>query len=104
MSGPRIAVVGTGWWSIEHHIPSLLATSDAELVALVDPNAAKLARVAERYGIDRVHLDATELIAAGDLDGVIIATPHATHYDLAAQALDAGLHVLVEKPMVLHGD
>ncbi len=47
----RIAVIGAGWWATEVHIPALLANPDAELVALVDTNPAKLASAMQHYGV-----------------------------------------------------
>ncbi|HET7567855.1 MAG TPA: Gfo/Idh/MocA family oxidoreductase [Gaiellaceae bacterium] len=98
---PRIGVVGTGWWSIEHHVPSLLGYEGAELAALADTNPEKLARVASHFGVERTFADAEELFVSGLVDGVMIAVPHAHHYPLARAALDAGLHVFLEKPMTL---
>ena len=98
---PRIAVVGTGWWATQHHLPSLSEYEGAELTALADPNEKKLQAAADRFGVDTTFADPHELFSAGVADGVVIAVPHAYHYELAKSALEAGLHVLVEKPMVL---
>jgi predicted dehydrogenase len=101
MERPRIAVVGTGWWATSHHIPSLLAHPGAELVAVVDRDRGRLSAVLDHYELARGFADLDELVSAGIADAVIIATPHDTHYPLARRALDAGLHVLVEKPMTV---
>jgi predicted dehydrogenase len=95
---PRIAVVGTGWWSANHHIPSLASYDGADLIALCDPQRERADQLASEHGVPAVVGDLDELL---DLrpDGVVIATPHVTHHELAARALDAGVHVLVEKPM-----
>ena len=98
---PRIAVVGTGWWATQFHIPSLVGYEAADLVALADPDPAKLTTAAERYGVETTYADPYELFKAGIAEGVVIAVPHAYHYELAKAALEAGLHVLIEKPMVL---
>lgn len=100
-SPPRIAVVGTGWWATQFHIPSLADYEGADLVALADTDESKLRAAAERYGVDTTYADPAELYASGTVDGVVIAVPHVHHHPLAKAALDAGLHVLVEKPMVL---
>jgi predicted dehydrogenase len=101
MAAPRIGVIGTGWWATQFHLPGLEAYDGAELVALADPDAGKLAAAAERFGVTRTYGDPNELIASGDVDGVMVVVPHAYHYELARAALEAGLHVFVEKPMVL---
>lgn len=98
----RIAVVGTGWWSTYTHIPGLQANPDAELVAICDADAARLAAAASAYGIARSYTSCAEMLERERPDGVVIATPHATHYELARQCLLAGAHVMLEKPMTLH--
>ena len=98
----RIAVIGAGWWSTYTHIPALLANPSAELVALCDANDQRLQAAAQAYGIERTYADHRAMLANEELDGIVIATPHATHYQLAKDSLARGLHVLVEKPMVLY--
>jgi predicted dehydrogenase len=98
---PRIGVVGTGWWATHHHIPGLLGYDGVELAALADTDEAKLGAVAAHFGIERTFADPQALFTSGLVDGVMIVVPHAYHYPLARAALDAGLHVFVEKPMVL---
>lgn len=97
----RIGVVGTGWWSTQHHIPSLKGYERADLVALADPDEGKLRAAAVAYDVSRTYLDYRELLSCDDIDGVVIAVPHAFHFDIASGALEAGKHVMVEKPMVL---
>ena len=101
MARVRIGVVGTGWWSTQSHIPGLLEYEHADVVALADPDPVNLSRAAERYGVARTYASHLELLEAGDLDGVVVAVPHTYHYEIARDALDAGMGVLVEKPMVL---
>lgn len=97
---PRIGVIGTGWWATQFHIPGLAGYDGAELVALADPDARKLAAAAAGHDVARF-ADAGELCRSGLVDGVVIAVPHAHHHAVARAALEAGVHVLVEKPMVL---
>ena len=101
MRKARVGVIGTGWWATQEHIPSLKRYEKADLVCLADPNPAKVAKAAEYYDVDRTYEDYRDLLSAGQVEGVVIAVPHAYHYEIARDALDAGLHVLVEKPMVL---
>jgi predicted dehydrogenase len=98
----RIAVIGAGWWSTYTHIPALLANPSAELVALCDANRARLQAAAHAYSVARTYADHQAMLANEALDGIVIATPHATHYQLAKDCLAHDLHVLVEKPMVLY--
>jgi predicted dehydrogenase len=97
----RVAVIGTGWWATTAHIPALRANPDAELVALCDRSQEALERTTAKYGAAATYTNCQAMLAAEKLDGVIIATNHNSHYELAKQCLEANVHVLLEKPMVL---
>lgn len=101
-SPARIAVIGSGWWATEHHIPALLEHPDAALVALCDADGAKAQATADAYGIPRAYAGVDDLLAHERLDGAIVVTNHATHYTVARTCLQAGLHILIEKPMTLY--
>lgn len=75
----------------------------AEIGAIVDVNEDNLRRAAEELGVDEsvCYTGEDEMYAEHDLDGVIIATPPAFHYDQILDAFDRGLHVLCEKPVVV---
>lgn len=94
----RIGVVGAGWWASVVHIPALAINPGADLVAICDPNPERATSAAEAVGA-RAYTDVAEMLAEAALDGIVIATPHSTHYAIAAQALRAGVNVLVEKPL-----
>jgi predicted dehydrogenase len=98
----RIAVIGTGWWSTYTHIPGLQANQAAKLVAVCDASGERLKAAAQAYGIERIYDDYHRMLAHEDLDGVVVATPHATHYQIARDCLARDLHVLIEKPMTLY--
>jgi predicted dehydrogenase len=95
-----IGVIGTGWWATQHHIPSLVSYERAELVALADPDADRLRAASDAFGV-HAHADYRRLLERDEVEGVVVAVPHAYHYEIVRDALDAGKHVLVEKPMVL---
>lgn len=105
MSAPaRIGVIGTGWWATQFHVPGLLGYEAAEVIALADPDADRLRAAGDAFGVERLYADHHELLDAADVDGVVVAVPHAHHYDIAAAALDAGKHVMLEKPMTLRSE
>lgn len=104
MTRARIGVIGTGWWATQFHLPGLVAYERAEVVALADPDPAKLRAAGDAFGIDRRFGDFHDLLAADDVDGVVIAVPHVHHHEIAAAALDAGKHVMLEKPMTLRSE
>ncbi|MYB24132.1 MAG: Gfo/Idh/MocA family oxidoreductase [Acidimicrobiia bacterium] len=97
----RVGVIGTGWWATRAHLPAIAANPDAELVAIADPNEANRNRAAEAFAPPSVYGDHREMLRTEQLDGVVVAVPHTRHFDIARDALQADLHVLVEKPMVL---
>jgi predicted dehydrogenase len=91
----KVGVVGLGYWG-----PNL-ARNFAELGALgalCDLDEGLRDRFAKRYPNARVYADYGELLADDSLEGIVIATPVATHYQLARRALAARKHALVEKP------
>jgi predicted dehydrogenase len=97
----RIAVIGTGWWSTFTHIPGLLDDPAADLVALCDADEERLRAAADRFGIARTYTDVGAMLRQERLDGAVIAVYHTAHYAVARACLDAGLHIMLEKPMVL---
>ena len=98
----RIGIIGAGWWATEYHIPGVLEHPQAELAAVCDSHAGRLEQAATAYNLKQTYLDYQEMLAAEQLDGAIIATPHATHYAIARDCLEKNLHVLIEKPMTLY--
>ena len=101
MTNPRIGVIGAGWWSTDHHMPSLRSYDKADFCAIAELKSAKLSKAADYFGIDLTFEDYKEMFATAKLDGVVIAVQHSYHYQIAKDALEAGLHVFVEKPMTL---
>lgn len=100
MKQARIGFIGAGWWATTSHIPLLNERSDVVLAAVSRRNPESLQKVQEAFPFEFATTDYHELLNQ-ELDGVIISTPHEVHYEQASVALNAGLHVLVEKPMTL---
>jgi predicted dehydrogenase len=95
-SPARIAVVGAGLIG-RRHIDAIVASRGAVLAAVVDPqDAAGAAALAQGVPLYR---DLDTLIAAGGLDGIVLATPNALHVAGGLACIVAGLPVLVEKPL-----
>jgi predicted dehydrogenase len=101
-SKARVAVIGTGWWATSVHIPGLQNNPDAELVALCDNDPHKLQAAAEAAGINHTYTDYRALLAGETLDGVVVVSANATHYEIVKACLAQDLHVMVEKPMTLY--
>ncbi|MEP7346280.1 MAG: Gfo/Idh/MocA family oxidoreductase [Gemmatimonadaceae bacterium] len=95
----RVGVLGAGAWATLAHIPGFLRDDRCELVAIADPQGALANSAAKAFGIPAVYATHAELLAREDIDLVDVCTPSATHFELAWQALEAGKHVLCEKPV-----
>ena len=97
----RVGLVGAGLVGQAEHAFYLWEERDRfAFVALADASASVREALHQRYGLAHVHPDIGGLLNCG-LDAVVIAAPDAFHPDLAVAALDAGLHVLCEKPLSL---
>jgi predicted dehydrogenase len=94
----RLGVVGYGYWG-PNIVRNFADVPGCQLVAVSDMRAERLALVRARFPTVKTYADPNELVADRRVDAVVIVTPVSTHYDLAMQALKAGKHVLVEKPL-----
>jgi predicted dehydrogenase len=96
---PRAVVVGTGF-GCRVHVPALRAAG-FDVVALVGRDPQKTARRAERAGIAHACASLEDAVAHDGIDAITIATPPHTHAELAIAAVEAGCHVLCEKPFAM---
>ena len=109
----RIAVCGAGWWSQGWHLPHLWRNEHAEIAAIVEPasrprsaisDLESVAELGKRYNTP-TFASVDELLSSGiQLDGVLVCTSHASHFEVGSKALAKGLHVLMEKPMTTDVD
>ena len=95
----RVGVLGAGAWAKFAHIPGYKRDPRCELVAIADPVIERAQEFADEFGIPSVYGSHAELIAREDIHLVDVCTPSATHFELSWAALDAGKHVLCEKPV-----
>jgi predicted dehydrogenase len=93
-----VAIIGHGYWG-PNLVRNFAELPDARVVAVSDRLAARLEPVALRYPTVRTTTDHRDLLRDPEVEAIAIATPVSTHYELARQALEAGKHVLVEKPL-----
>jgi predicted dehydrogenase len=100
MSAVRVAQVGIGQWgqNLVRNFADL-----ADLAWLCDVDEGRVMEFAGRFPSARPTTDVDDVLGDASVDAVVVATPVATHYELAKRALDAGKHVFVEKPPALHG-
>jgi predicted dehydrogenase len=103
MSVTTIGVIGCGYWG-----PNLLRNfaenEAARLHWICDLNARQLEAMGRRYPSATTTRDYKQMLADPELDAVVISTPVATHYSFAREALVAGKHVLIEKPLTANSN
>jgi predicted dehydrogenase len=99
----KVGVIGTGAIATLRHLPAYqacAAAGTAEIVAVTDVVEASARAAAERFGVPNAFTDYRDLLAL-PLDAVSICTPNSSHEPIALAALDAGMHVMCEKPLAL---
>ena len=92
-------IVGCGAITQAAHMPAWRHTKGVSIVSVCDQKIEVAKEIARRWGISKVYDDSSKMLQSEKLDFVDICTPPATHYKLSIEAMEAGLHVLVEKPM-----
>jgi predicted dehydrogenase len=95
----RVGVIGTSWFADGYHVPWLKSHPKAVVSAICGRNQVRAEEVAKKHAIPQVFSDFSAMIDKADLDAVVIIAPDDLHYPMTMCALDAGLHVLCEKPL-----
>jgi predicted dehydrogenase len=95
----RIGVIGAGRWANMAHLPAWKRDPRCKLVAVCDVDGELAAKAARAYEIPSSTGDAHELLANDDIDVIDVVTGDHSHFELTMAALEAGKHVLVEKPV-----
>jgi UDP-N-acetylglucosamine 3-dehydrogenase len=99
----KYGVIGCGAIGQRRHIPECIANPDSKLVALADPVAERVAELGKKYGAKH-YTDYKEMLKDKDVEAVVIAGPNSLHASQSIDALNAGKHVLCEKPMATSRD
>lgn len=95
----RIGVIGAGAIATLGHIPGFQRQPNIQVAAICDANVARAQNVATQFGIPAVYEDYHSLLAEADLDAISVAVPNVLHAPVTLAALEAGKHVLCEKPL-----
>jgi predicted dehydrogenase len=98
----RVGVIGLGMGRT--HIEGWRQHPQVDVVAIADADAARLQAVGDKFDIAARYTSAEAMLAAGRLDAVSVCTPNKFHKELTLAALDAGCHVLCEKPMAMNAE
>lgn len=98
----RIAVLGLGDWARRAYLPNIELMDDVELAAVCTRSKANMSAALESIQSEpRTYHDYADLLADGELDGVVVATAASSHREIAGTVLRAGFPVLCEKPLAL---
>ena len=97
----RLGVIGAGAWTVASHLPNLRRRVDEiDFVAVNNLDPKRLVSIQRRYGFQIASTDYREVLTAG-VDICVVASPARWHHEHARAALEAGAHVLVEKPFTI---
>ncbi len=97
----KVGIVGCGFIALGKHLPNLTAIEDVEVVAFCDIIKERAEKACAQFGAQdaAVYTDYRQVIARKDIDVVHVCTPNSTHAEITIAALQAGKHVMCEKPM-----
>lgn len=97
----KVAIIGCGGIANNKHMPSLAKIPEVQMVAFCDVDLEKAQEAAKKFGTEgaKVYSDYKELLKDGSTDVVHVCTPNKSHADISVAALEAGKHVMCEKPM-----
>src|SRR2546425_12490052 len=98
-----VGVIGCGYWGPKL-VRNFSRASASQVTTVCDVRYERAARVGAEYRVPRVTDQAEDLIAASDVQLVVVATPSVTHFDLARSAIERGKHVLVMKPLTTRAE
>jgi len=97
----RVAIVGTGGIANGKHMPALSKQPQVEMVAFCDIIEERAQKAAKQYGVEgaKVYTDYRQLLEDKSIDVVHVCTPNDSHAEISIAAMEAGKHVMCEKPM-----
>ena len=104
MEKVRIGIIGCGGIANGKHMPALSKIPQAEMVAFCDIVVERAEAAAKKYGVEgaKVYEDYKKLLEDKTIDVVHVLTPNRAHSFITVDALDAGKHVMCEKPMAIN--
>jgi predicted dehydrogenase len=97
----RTAVIGTSWWADGAHLPGLRSRPDVDVVALCGRSPERLAELAAKFDVPHTFTDYPRMLAEARPEVVVVLAPNHAHAPMTLAALEAGAHVICEKPLAL---
>jgi predicted dehydrogenase len=95
----NVGIIGAGGIAQKLHLPDIARTPSLRVTCLAGRKEQRLRTLAERFDVPRITTDYQTLLADDSIQGVIIATPHPLHVRYGLEALKAGKHILMQKPL-----
>jgi len=95
----NVGIIGTGGIATNQHMPALEKQPDVKILAVCDVNEESANKAAERFNVPHVFADYKKLLEMSEIDAVHVCTPNFLHMPPTVEALNAGKHVIVEKPI-----
>lgn len=100
MSKIRVGIIGAGSWVVASHLPSLARHKDVDFVGISRKGPELLEKIKNQYGFQVASEDYRDVLNAG-VDICIVGSPTGLHYEHSKAALEAGAHVMCEKPVTI---
>ncbi|HVT82309.1 MAG TPA: Gfo/Idh/MocA family oxidoreductase [Phycisphaerae bacterium] len=94
-----IGVIGCGHVTERHHLPTLMALPEARVVALADIDVERVTKLGDQFAIGKRYMNYKQLLADPEIEAVAVLVPPQFHVPVAMDALSAGKHLFVEKPL-----
>jgi predicted dehydrogenase len=95
----KVGIIGSGGIARSSHMPAYASDPDCEIVAVCDVSEGAAKKAAEQFKVPKVYTDFKDLVADGDVEAVSVCTPNFMHAGPTIACLEAGKHVMVEKPI-----
>ena len=100
----RFGILGASRFALKRMLPAMRLVPDVEVVAIASRDTARAAETARAHGIARAHASYEALLADPEVEAVYISLPNTLHCEWSIRAVEAGKHVLCEKPLSRHPD
>ena len=104
MEKTKIGIIGLGGIAQIIYLPIIKKLKTAEITAVSEIAKSRMNHIADKFGIEERYTDYREMLTNSNIEAVIIATPTDTHHSIAIDALNAGKHILIEKPAARNFD
>src|SRR5690242_5232490 len=98
-----IAVIGSGYWGV-NYVRAFSETPGVGPIVVCEQRTERLAEIGDRFPHVELATNIADALKFDDVQAAVICTPATTHFEVARQCLEAGVHVLVEKPITMRSE